>query len=114
MMILTNPGSGPVENASEDNALENIKHYITDCHLEGVEYTRIPQNDRDGRFGFLIFKGTRCHEINMPGVPLHQVRYMQQADQNPFHFPRLYIDGSSWLWCFCLLDEKDFEEPDYA
>lgn len=108
--ILVNPGAGPVQNATVENAETNICHFITDCKIEDLQYARVPQADADGRFGFLIFRANRCYLIQMPGLPLKNVRYISEK-QDPFEFPRLYVDGNSWLWKFAILEENDFLEP---
>ena len=108
MVVIINPGSGPCEDAKESNAIENIRHYVTDCQFEGIRVVRIPERDYgEGRFAFLLWKGERCHEIQMPGLPLNQVRFMDEEDQNIWDFPRLYLDGSSWVWKFCILSSTD-------
>lgn len=110
-MIIINPGSGHVKDATEANAVENMKHFVTDCGVEGLNVLRNPKDDEDGRYSFLVWKGTRCHEVEMPGLPLDKVRFTDEPDQNVWHFPRLYVNGSSWLWMFALLVENDFKEP---
>jgi len=109
---IINPGSGPVDNSSEKNACENIKHFITDNGVDYVKWIRIADEDyREGRYAFLLWKENLCHEIQMPGIPLEQVRYVQNVGQNIWDFPRLYVDGSSWVWCFALgLTFKDEQE----
>ena len=114
--VIINPGSGPVENACEERAIDNIKHFITDCNIKDLNWIRIPEfdynkQDGDGRFAFLIWKNGFCHEIQMPGIPLEQVRYMF-SDQNIWDYPRLYVDNSSWVWKYALLDETDFQSQD--
>ena len=112
-MIIINPGSGPVENSTEEHAVVNIAHFILDNGVAGVNYVRIPEHDyKDGRFAFLLWKDNVCHEIQMPGDALTAVRYMDEDNQNIWNYPRLYVDGSSWVWCFALglsfeLDEDD-------
>lgn len=111
MEIIVNPGTGPVAEASESHAIENMKHYITDLGVS-CNYIRIPEKDYgEGRFAFLVWLGNECHEIQMPGLPLENVRYMDNPNQNPFDFPRLYVDDSSWLWMFAIrhLFESDEE-----
>ena len=108
MRIFINPGTGPVQNATKRNAEENIKHFIADCGKKGIKSIRIPHLDYgEGRFAFLLWKDTRCHEIQMPGLPLSQVRYMGYPEQNICDFPRLYVDGSSWVWKYALLTDPD-------
>jgi hypothetical protein len=38
--------------------------------------------------------------VDMPGLPLHQVA-LREGD-NAWLFPRLYVDGNSWLWPYAL------------
>ena len=111
MSIITiNPGSGPVEQTSAQNAESNIKHFITDCGVEGVKYVRIPEEDYgEGRYAFILWKGETCHEIQMPGCALERVRYMEEEGQNIWDYPRLYVDGSSWVWRFAILGHESFE-----
>lgn len=117
MNIIINPGTGPVsqwgDDISEENAIDNIKHYITDCNLKDIKYLRLPDKDEDGRFGFILYKNhydaSVCHFIDMPGLPLAQVRYIDKEKQNIWDFPRLYVDGDSWVWCYGMLSQKDFD-----
>ena len=114
--ISINPGSGPVDNATEKNAIENIKHFITDCTAKNLAFLRIPERDIDGRFCFLLYKNdfyAGVHNfVDMPGLPLDKVRYMKYMKENgqsAWDYPRLYVNGSSWLWEFALLDEAYFK-----
>jgi len=101
--VIINPGSGPVLNSSQENAIENIKHFILDNGVENVAWVRISEQDYgEGRYAFLLWKDNVCYEIQMPGIPLEKVRYMGSGDQNIWDFPRLYVDGSSWVWKFAL------------
>ncbi|MET9402659.1 hypothetical protein [Kitasatospora sp. NPDC002965] len=38
----------------------------------------------------------------MPGLSLDQVRWMNEPDQNIWNYPRLFVDGSSWVWWYAL------------
>lgn len=115
MNVYINPGSGPVEGAMEEDAIENMKKFIEDTGTEHLNCLRIPEEDAEGRFGFLLWKGTRCHFVDMPGLPLSQVRYMDENGQDIWDYPRLYIDGSSWVWKFAITycTEDRFKEPVY-
>ena len=105
MIVTINPGTGPLPEATEAHAIENIKHYVTDCGVPRVDWVRIPAYDYGGgRYAFLVWRQNVCHEVQMPGLPLHEVRYVASGGQSPFDYPRLYVDGSSWLWAFALLD----------
>lgn len=111
-VIIMNPGTEAVPNATREHAIKNMSIFLADCEIEDLSFVSISERDYgDGRYAFLVWKNTRCHEIQMPGLPLHKVRFMGEDDQNAWDFPRLYIDGSSWLWKYALLDsEEDWKE----
>ena len=112
MRVFINPGAGPVQGATEENAIENIKVFIADMGIDGIKCVRLPEKDSDGRFAFLLEKNGFVHEVKMPGLPCEKVRYVDDGKQNIFDFPRLYVNGASWIWPFALLQEADFEEVD--
>jgi len=106
-MIFINPGSGPVLDATEANARANIAAFVADLsELYAARVTDGESANRDGRWAFSIEIADGLHirraEIDMPGLPLEQVRYLGQGDQNIWDFPRLYVDGDSWVWEFAL------------
>lgn len=105
--IIANPGSGPVAEGTWEQAHKNIKQYIKDCEipLHIVSSDFAPD---DGRYLFVLCadKIPFRIEVEMPGLPLENVRYMSEEKQNPFDFPRLYVDGSSWLWKFGLVTKE--------
>ncbi|HEY7822669.1 MAG TPA: hypothetical protein VIG24_07555 [Acidimicrobiia bacterium] len=104
MQVVINPGSGPVEDADERDASANIRHFATDLALRGhtVEFSYHTEDVGDGRWEYRLVVDGEYHEVEMPGLPLHQVRFIGTPDQNPWDFPRLYVDGSSWLWEYAL------------
>lgn len=102
MYVSVNPGTGPVIGATRKNAIKNIKRLIKDIGIEGVSFVRVPDCDSEGRFTFLIWKDNRCHEISMPGLPLEQVRFTGKKSQRIWDYPRLYIDGSSFVWRYVV------------
>lgn len=112
--VVINPGTGPVANATEENAIENIKAFVRECEetsgCAGIQCERAPENDGRGRFGFRLKRGTAEHEVEMPGLTLDRVRYVDDT-QKIWLFPRLYVDGSSWVWKFAVLDRKVNWEP---
>ena len=107
MKVIINPGSGPISGTREGSAIKNIKHFILDCGFKGIEFARTPEYDDDGRYSFILWMGQRCHTVDMPGLPLDKVRYMDEEDQNIWDYPRVYVDGSSWVWKFAILDSKE-------
>lgn len=112
--VIINSGTGPCVGATEEHAIENMRHFLADCKAKNLSFVRIPEQDYekeygDGRFAFLVWKNEHCHEIQMPGLLLERVRYMGSQTQNLHNFSRLYVDGSSWFWCYTLLDEESFK-----
>lgn len=116
MHVIINPGSGPVPDATEGNAATNITVFADDLRRAGLsvaDCTRTPDADYgDGRYAFaLAMTDGRTIEIQMPGLPVDRVRYMDADGQNIWDFPRLYVDDSSWVWKFALgACEPDDEE----
>jgi hypothetical protein len=116
-LIFVNPGTGIVDNASEENARANIRQFVKDCDSSLHWYwKRDKRNDYgDGRYAFKVYCDEFKHkkiEIQMPGWELDRVRYMGLEEQNPWHFPRLYVNGSSWLWEFAILDRDYLQEDE--
>lgn len=111
MPIIINPGTGPVENPSRQLADENIKQFVIDL---GLDCTIVPidREPRTGRYPYTLIYNDKSAEITMPGIDLERVRYMGKRDQNIWDFPRLYVNGSSWVWCYaldmCFDEEEDF------
>lgn len=105
-MMIINPGSGPVEGATRENALGNLTYFFHDLEEQGKVVgevtTGLRELDDDGRLRVEAVIDGRMHEIDMPGLPVEQVRYLGHDNQNIWDFPRLYVDGSSWLWMFAL------------
>lgn len=101
MSFIINPGTGPVEGASYDEARANIAQLAIDAGMEhcGVGGSGEPHN---GRYRFELIHGDRTCEVDMPGLPIEQVRYLGNPEQNIWDFPRLYVDGSSWLWAYAI------------
>lgn len=98
MNIIINPGAGPVQGGDYEQAYINIKQLIKDCELDMkiISSRHIPD---DGRYLFVLRDPLgNDYEVDMPGLPLEQVRFMSLEGQNIFEFPRLYVDGSSWVW----------------
>jgi hypothetical protein len=121
MTLVINPGTVPVEHATAANAEVNMAQLVTDVAAAASDYThvlthRLEANDYgDGRFAFVVvfrrWNGLRAFEIQMPGLPLDRVNYGARDGDDPWDFPRLYVDDSSWLWKFaitaCLPNDED-------
>ena len=103
MNIVINPGTGPVADATEIEAERNMAVFVKDLGLPNLTTSRQRKADYGrGRFAFMVRDEVsgRQVEVQMPGQPVEQVRWEKGLD--PWQFPRLYVDGSSWLWGFAL------------
>ena len=99
-MYVINPGSGVVAEGSKEQSELNIKSFIEDLGVDAkYEFLEVL---KDGRHDYRIWNDEYSHKINMPALSLDKVRYIQGTDQSIWDFPRLYVDGSSWIWCFAL------------
>lgn len=108
MNIIINPGSGAVDGkVSWENAYENIKAYISECEIP-MRIVRSEHEDDGGRYLFVLRNDEYKYEIEveMPGLPLGKVRYIEGDKRNVFDFPRLYVDGSSWLWYLAVVRKE--------
>src|SRR5271155_5789946 len=99
-----------VDGGDLETATSNIRAFVE----EAVPGSAIARNakhdydaeDDDGRFAFILRLGKRKCEIQMPGLPLEQVRYTGMGGQNAWNFPRLYVDGDSWLWFLAVRNAR--------
>ena len=108
-MILSNPGAGPCEDGTYNNAYDNIQAFIKDCEVPMIIVSSEHKPKDNGRFLFklecFLFPDYKV-EVEMPGLPLKEVRWFSPDDGDIFNFPRLYIDGSSWIWN-CAIITRD-------
>ncbi|MFJ9521255.1 hypothetical protein ACIRPK_23770 [Kitasatospora sp. NPDC101801] len=107
MPITINPGTGPLPEFTRAAAAENMARFVEDLAQAGTVaagFAAAPGLDYgEGRYAFLLeLPGGRSTEVQMPGMPVDQLRYMEEPGQHPIAFPRMYVDGSSWLWCYAL------------
>ena len=100
MQIIINPGTEPVAHANEVEARKNIRVLIKDAGVQDATFRRVRKYDDGGRFYFDVSANGRTCDVLMPGLPLERVRFIDAPDQNIWHFPRLYVGGSSWVWKF--------------
>lgn len=112
MNYIINPGSGLVEGeVSWENAYENIKAYISECEIP-MRIIKSEHESDEGRYLFVLKNDEYNYkiEVEMPGLPLEKVRYVKGDNRNVFEFPRLYIDGSSWLWYIATVKKEVVKE----
>ncbi|MEU4386591.1 hypothetical protein [Promicromonospora sp. NPDC023805] len=107
MSIHINPGSGPVLDATEENATANMEAFAAGLRDLGVAITEVARHAEEdygeGRYAYTVKTGDqRTLEVQMPGWPLDRVRFVDADHQDIWDFPRLYVDDSSWVWTFAL------------
>ncbi len=98
-----NPGTAPIEGATAGHAKQNIAQLILDVGFdpEQVEVAHYAEHDDSGRFFFVLRYNDQTCEVEMPGLDLSQVRYLDK-EQNIWDFPRLYVNDESWVWKFAI------------
>jgi hypothetical protein len=100
--IIINPGTWPVKDATFEQALANMEQLERDAKLARVS-PGLQDDKDDGRFHFIVIdQHGRNRQVDMPGCPLLEVRYMREDGQNIWDFPRLYVDGDSWVWYYAV------------
>lgn len=99
---LVSPGSEPVRVGRKRDAERNVRALIKDTGLDGVEYSFDDFHEASGRYAFTLKRGKKVVDCLMPGLPPEKVRYYGRSDQDLLQFPRLYVNGSSWLWQFAI------------
>jgi len=97
-MLIINPGTEKQTKHNEKNAIEVAKQIAKDLKLTSKNWHRNCLRDRkDGWYGF-VFKGKGGEiDVDIPGVDPKRV-----CKGEPFYSPRLYVDGSSWLYGYAL------------
>lgn len=115
MNVIINPGSGPVPEATEEHAAANMAVFTDDLRTRGIPASTFTRRTADdygsGRYAYDVHlnDGTSV-QIQMPGLPVDQVRWLGAEGQDIWDFPRLYVDDGSWIWYFAL----NCFEPDDA
>jgi hypothetical protein len=98
MAIMINPGTEARSQTSVENASAVVDRLCNELSLDRSKFSRAPQRDADGFYAF-DFAGQdgRALEIEVPGDDPNEV-----TESRPFSSRRLYVDGSSWLYCYAL------------
>ncbi len=117
--VIINPGTGPVDGATLDHAHTNMIQLLKDAGCPDAKLRRdVEEAEDDGRFAFLVTcppdeDHPRDWEVSvlMPGIPLEDVRWLDKPGQNIWRFPRLYVDGSSWVWKFAVSQLRECTSP---
>lgn len=97
MNVIINPGSGVVSQeygaVSWRNADSNMSALVRETGLD-LKFHRNGDRDETGRYPYLIWvKRKTKHKVSVdiPGIK-------QLPDAGGVFAPRLYVDGSSWMW----------------
>ena len=102
-MLLINPGTGPVDGATQEQAQANMQEFLAALGLgEGVSAEMkgpsIGGDDQpDGRWSFIVSLSEHSCEVEIPGVT-----GLSEAAKAARIHPRLYVDGDSWYWDFAI------------
>lgn len=110
MEVIINPGSGKVTDSGYLQAYNNTLKFIEDCEIPLIIISSNCIAEENGRYSFKLKSPLVCDmewEVEMPSLPLDQVRYIDSESQNIWDFPRLYVDGSSWVWKFAIIKRKE-------
>lgn len=98
--------AGPLRVPTEENAQANMDAFASDLVLLDITTTAITRNpdaDVDGKYGYQLgFEDGRVLDIEMPGLPLADVRYLDEAGQDIWTFPRIGVGDEVWVWMFAL------------
>lgn len=121
MSLIINPGSGDASAYTEDPptlanawaAMGAFARDVQEAHGVTVEQILIGADGEGGRWPFSMWMADgREIEVDMPGLPIERVRWVGGEDQNIWDFPRLYVDGSSWVWKFAVNQCQRFDDED--
>ena len=88
-------------DADVRHVLPNLQRLVEDAGIEWGSVVVSVDDEWGGRWPCLLVLGGRECWVAMPGLPLERVRYMGEP-QNIWDFPRLYVDGDSWVWEFAI------------
>lgn len=96
MVVLINPGTGPVEDATQEQAQANMQEFLAALGLGEDVQAELAGEEDEGRWPFTVSMGKRTCRVDMPGIT-------GLSDERPLHAQtRLYVDGNSWYWGFAV------------
>ena len=99
-MLIINPETEAVQEATFENAEKAMQLLIEHSEQSDfVTYETVSKNSDDGRYDFILSssKHEEKIEVSMPGCDPEIT-----SESRPFHSPRLYVNGSSWLWGYAF------------
>jgi hypothetical protein len=96
-------GTGPVRGGTLLNGSANMQQLVKDLGVDRVAFRpRKSPACGDGRFDFIVERAGVKVEVSMPGLPLASVRVIDPEKENVLEFPRLYVEGNSYYWCWAV------------
>jgi len=96
-MIIINPGTESVNDASLEEAIKSAQEFAKALDLPNLKLIRDSKNDDDGFFGFKLKLNSKEVEILIPGEKSETF-----IKSRPFVSRRCYVNGSSWLFGYGL------------
>ena len=109
--VYINPGSGPIDASTTANrAAANMHRLLRDVGVPGATFRPAARyfDDGEGRYAFYVrAPGRREWLVHMPGTPLRRVRWLGEPSGCILDFPRLYVDGNSWVWKYAVETVRD-------
>lgn len=97
-MIVINPGTEPITGASRKNALKAAEYFMEDLGYKGFSFKLIEEHGNEqGWFDFKFKKNDFSLTVSFPGSDPEITRLGK-----PWESPRIYVEGSSWLWGYGL------------
>ncbi len=107
--VIMNWGTGPLKGATLAQAYDNLEALLLETGFVDARWCRdVDAEEEGGRFSFLVtcpdpddLSSMTGIPVDMPGLPLEKVRFTG-GDQNILDFPRLYVNGNSYVWCFAV------------
>jgi hypothetical protein len=102
-MIIINPGTESVNDASLEEAIKSAKEFARALDLTGLKLIRNSKNDdNNGFFAFKLKLNDKEVEIDIPGEKSEIF-----LEGEPFKSRRCYVNGSSWLFGYGLGSARD-------
>jgi hypothetical protein len=98
MTIIINPGTEPQAAHCVENAIKTAEHICSHLGIEPSHFSRdASADDGDGWYGFRFTGKGGTAQVKIPGIGPETV-----IKGEPWVSPRLYVNGSSWLYGFAL------------
>ena len=98
MKIYINPGTESIRNGEIKNAVKAAKYFLEDLKIDGMQ-SQIVDGSLDDR-GWVDFKFFKDNFEAVVSFPSSDPDITRKG--KAWESPRIYINGSSWLWGFGL------------